>query len=192
MWTGSWAIQGVSNASRSARLWNAKQTVEQIKIKGSGLARLACCPHMPGAAVTVNHGHAASMLRLTTTTTPTPTLPSPLTAINLCGTVTATLSLSNLDTHTQGEVQTVFGAASEDPEARRLTTLCTSQSALILFTVIAVEHQEVSQWFMRLGLLGHAGEFHCIFITISLAWLNMNICLYKAVARDGKVTDGGT
>lgn len=59
MWTGSWAIQGVSNASRSARLLNAKQTVEQIKIKGSSLAR---CPHMPGAAVTVNHGSAASML----------------------------------------------------------------------------------------------------------------------------------
>lgn len=59
MWTGSRAIQGVSNASRSARLLNAKQTVEQIKIKGSRLAR---CPHMPGAAVTVNHGSAASML----------------------------------------------------------------------------------------------------------------------------------
>lgn len=29
------AIQGVSNASRSARLLNAKQTVQQIKIKGS-------------------------------------------------------------------------------------------------------------------------------------------------------------
>lgn len=62
MWTGSRAIQGVSNASRSARLLNAKQTVEQIKIKGSSLARLARCPHMPGAAVTVNHGSAASML----------------------------------------------------------------------------------------------------------------------------------
>lgn len=33
--------------------------MEQIKIKGSGLAR---CPHMPAAAVTVNHGSAASML----------------------------------------------------------------------------------------------------------------------------------
>ncbi len=63
-WTGSRAIQGVSNASRSARLLNAKQTVEQIKIKGSSLARLACCPHMPGGAVTVNHSHAASVLML--------------------------------------------------------------------------------------------------------------------------------
>lgn len=40
-WTRSWAIQGVSNALLSARLLNAKQTVEQIKIKGS---ELACLP----------------------------------------------------------------------------------------------------------------------------------------------------
>lgn len=71
-WTGSWAIQGVSNASRSAKLLNAKQTVEQIKIKGSSLARLACCPHMPGGAVTVNHGQAASMLMLTPEPHPPP------------------------------------------------------------------------------------------------------------------------
>lgn len=61
----SWAIQGVSSASRSARLLNAKQTVEQIKIKGSSLACLACCPHMPSGAVTVSHGLAASVLMLT-------------------------------------------------------------------------------------------------------------------------------
>lgn len=82
---GPRAIQGVSNASRSARLLNAKQTVEQIKIKGSSLARLACCPHMPGAAVTVNHGRAASVLTLTH---PLP-LPHHLRATDLLDTVTA-------------------------------------------------------------------------------------------------------
>lgn len=64
-WTGSWAIQGVSNAMCSAKLLDAKQTVGQIKIKGSNLACLPRCPHMPSGAVTVSHGHAASVLMLT-------------------------------------------------------------------------------------------------------------------------------
>lgn len=83
-WT--WAIQGVSKASRSARLLNAKQTVEQIKIKGSSLACLACCPHIPSAAVTVNHCHAASVLTLAL-------LPRHLRATDPLGTVTVTLCI---------------------------------------------------------------------------------------------------